>query len=358
MAAIVSGPTSAFFSASYRQARAQFLAAAQRADATHHAFAHPADPGLCCDAAVVAQDSPWALVTLSGTHGIEGFCGSAIQSYLLHHLARSTTRRLFQLHVHGLNAWGMQHFSRTDEQRVDLNRNRIDFTQPLPINPLYPLVHEQLDFAEWRRPALERFWMFQRAFVAAHGLTGWNKAFSGGQYAYPDGVMYGGAEPSWSTALLPQLIALLPTTVTTVIVLDLHTGVGQFGEALILVQRRTPAELAARLPAMVALPHMLVFDTQPLPLSTANFSGLVVGAWSASAAEVIPLVVEYGTYPAQQMIEAILYDRWLSLQPDAAADQRGQLLERYCPADGRWRQRVLDHAWALLEAIGQSAAGG
>ena len=349
--------TNCFFHTEYVLARTCFLEAAQRAHAIHTPFVHPQYADLWCDAVIVPHCAPVALITLSGTHGIEGFCGSAIQSYVLHHIESLAAPPLFQIHIHGLNAWGMQHFSRTNEQHVDLNRNSVDFTQPLPTNRLYPTVHEYLAFADWNERNLVRFWEFQETFVQTHGLTGWNTAFSGGQYAYPDGVMYGGTAPTWSHQVVQQIAQQIPEFVTTVIILDLHTGVGQFGAALLLVKQLTPLEFTISLPSVRSQQHHIVFDADRLPLSTQNFSGLMLEAFTKHLPQrVIPMVVEYGTYPARTMIEAILYDRWLAWNVGPASAQRQSLLERYCPADARWRNRVLDHAWMLIQTLGQHGA--
>ncbi|HEX6292837.1 MAG TPA: DUF2817 domain-containing protein [Herpetosiphonaceae bacterium] len=351
-----SAPADRFFSTDYVHARTRFLEAAQRATALHQAFSHPQSDDLFCDAVIVPHRSPYALITLSGTHGVEGYCGSAIQSAVLHYNEYLACHPMFQIHIHGLNAWGMRHFSRTDEQHVDINRSIIDFTSVLPVNQLYPMVHEHLCFQDWDERTIARFWDFQETFIRTHGLTGWNRAFSGGQYDYPDGVMYGGTAPGWSQRVLQRIAGLIPEFVTTLIVLDFHTGVGQFGEALILVKQLTPIELAIRLPSVLSQRRSLIFDAHNLPLSTHNFSGLVLEAFTRLPQRCIPLVVEYGTYPARQMIEAILYDRWLAWSSQDTAALRQSLLEQYCPSDPAWRDRVLGHAWMLLDMIGKDLA--
>ena len=79
------------FSDSYREARARFLAAASTAGASVHTQVLPLSGAqgevLAMDVAV--QGPPGAtrvLMTTSAVHGIEGFCGSAIQTGLLQHL--------------------------------------------------------------------------------------------------------------------------------------------------------------------------------------------------------------------------------------------------------------------------------
>ena len=68
------------FSKDYRQARERFLAAAEREGATVTTYENP-NKGpygetLACDAAWVGpKDAKKVLVTISSTHGVEGFCG-------------------------------------------------------------------------------------------------------------------------------------------------------------------------------------------------------------------------------------------------------------------------------------------
>ena len=74
-----------YFSSDYTQARQRFLEAAGKAGAKLHCYRHP-DKGpegedLTTDVAWLGpEDAGRVLVTLSGTHGVEGFCGSGAQS--------------------------------------------------------------------------------------------------------------------------------------------------------------------------------------------------------------------------------------------------------------------------------------
>ena len=75
------------FSETYAEARGKFLAAATDARAVLHCYARDDLKGsegerLACDVAVLgAADADRAALAVTGTHGIEGFAGSAV----LHH---------------------------------------------------------------------------------------------------------------------------------------------------------------------------------------------------------------------------------------------------------------------------------
>lgn len=96
---------------------------------------------LFIDVALSRGRSDAVLLHISGTHGSEGFIGSAIQRAILHHrnetLASSSSSsssaasssRPTVIFVHALNPYGMAHWRRFNEDNIDLNRNAI-FDQP------------------------------------------------------------------------------------------------------------------------------------------------------------------------------------------------------------------------------------
>ena len=85
------------------------------------------------------------IIHSSGTHGIEGYLGSAVQIRFLHELfmknekqlndsnnnqhstSTLSTRRKILL-IHSINPYGMRHHRRTNENNVDLNRNALTDT--------------------------------------------------------------------------------------------------------------------------------------------------------------------------------------------------------------------------------------
>src|SRR5258707_321183 len=74
-----------YFAKDYQDARKKFLKAAEAAGADLDHFRHPTETGP--DGAPLYIDTAWfgpkdaavILLALSGTHGAEGFCGSAAQ---------------------------------------------------------------------------------------------------------------------------------------------------------------------------------------------------------------------------------------------------------------------------------------
>ena len=84
------------------------------------------------------QDANNVLVFISGTHGVEGYCGSAVQQFLLSTLIESELpKNTAVLMIHSLNPWGMYWARRCDEAGIDLNRNFVDYLKTEPLDPEY-----------------------------------------------------------------------------------------------------------------------------------------------------------------------------------------------------------------------------
>ena len=144
------------FCPTYRAARQQFidtyrqlpLSLQQELVEYRHPLPGPEGEVLACDVAWLGQrrDPLSLLVLIAGTHGVEGFSGSAIEAdslpLLVPLLAADET--LGVLVVHALNPWGFAWLRRYDHEGIDLNRNFIDFSQPLPDNGDYDALHARL----------------------------------------------------------------------------------------------------------------------------------------------------------------------------------------------------------------------
>src|SRR3546814_9727826 len=70
------------------------------------------------------DDADVVLLSLSGTHGAEGFNGSAAQVHWLNlHGAEPLPKGVAMLFVHAVNPFGFAHMLRVNENNVDLNRS-------------------------------------------------------------------------------------------------------------------------------------------------------------------------------------------------------------------------------------------
>ena len=121
------------FSEDYVEARGKFTLAAREAGAEIASFVldrrGPEGDELSTDVAWLGPpDANRALVTISGTHGVEGFFGSATQ---IEWLRRTQTAPLKEsiaaLHIHAINPYGFAWLRRSNEANIDINRNWMNF---------------------------------------------------------------------------------------------------------------------------------------------------------------------------------------------------------------------------------------
>jgi hypothetical protein len=110
-----------------------FLAAC--ADRKYRVKTHRNDRSRTCDAVElrtdVARIGPDAaarvLVLISGTHGVEGFCGSACRTAAVSlSLFDDLPSQTAVILIHAINPFGFAFLRRVTEANVDLNRNCVD----------------------------------------------------------------------------------------------------------------------------------------------------------------------------------------------------------------------------------------
>ncbi len=196
---------SQYFSASYAEARQKFRDAATAAGARLLAESNdrakgPAGEALTTDLAWLGPaDAKRVLVTVSATHGAEGFCGAGVQTGTFSSgVARELPPGAALLAVHAINPYGFAWIRRVTEDNVDLNRNFIAFGPSLPRNDDYDLLADAICPAEWTPAALAAAKARLDAFGERHGAAALQRAITGGQYRHADGVFYGGVAPVWS----------------------------------------------------------------------------------------------------------------------------------------------------------------
>src|SRR5690606_31093218 len=136
---IVTAPSTATVP-TYSQLRKRFLETAAKHQAQIRHYPHPLKgmqgEDLYTDVAIFAKPNTkkW-LVSVSGTHGVEGYYGSMCQTQYMEHLAaKARDEDVGILIVHLINPWGVSWKRRVNEDNMDLNRNYLDFSKPLPEN--------------------------------------------------------------------------------------------------------------------------------------------------------------------------------------------------------------------------------
>ncbi len=354
---------SSFFAQCYAEAREKFLAAAAGAGIDAVAHTHPLlgrdGETLAMDVARFGPTEARALLIISsGCHGVEGFCGSGVQNALLadpgwHEAADRASVAV--LYIHALNPYGFSWLRRTTHENVDLNRNFQDFSQPLPHNEAYDRLAHLIVPAAW--PPSPEVKAALAAYVAEHGLKGLQSAVSGGQYEHPQGLFYGGRNPTWSHQTLRHVLRDQGRQCARLGWIDLHTGLGPSGHGERIYAGPKDTAAVARARQWWGDGVTSIYDGTS---ASAQLTGLMwLGArQECPQAEHTGIALEYGTLPIDQVIDALRADQWLENHPDAPESQRKQIKRQirdafYTDTDA-WKKRVIEQG---VESAYEAVAG-
>ena len=347
----------AHFSQSYLEARNKFLEACRRRGLTvahHHNTNADGVQGesLYTDVVRIGKsDAPNLLVITSGTHGVEGYCGSGIQVGLLEQgWFDDLGDDLAVLMIHAVNPSGFSHDRRVNEDNIDLNRNFHDFSQQPPVNENYGVLHSAILPAEWEGPAKDSADKVLAQFATDHGDGAFQATIFGGQYSHADGLFYGGTEPSWSRATLERILIEHAKSAQRIGMIDVHTGLGPYGVGELIT-------LGSEEPCLRAQPWYGEQVTNPDAGSSS--AKPVVGTVAHGFERILEgkettfIAIEYGTLPLSDVLDALRADNWLYLKGDVSSDQ-GQQIKRqvrdtfYCDADD-WKQMIWDRASEVID---------
>ena len=326
----MSADTSRHFSQSYQEARTKFLAAAEACDLDVQSHPHPMlgrdGEELAMDVALDgARDAARLLIISSACHGVEGYCGSGVQTMLLRDAsfrAAAAQGGVAVLYIHALNPYGFSWSRRTTHENVDLNRNFHDFSKPLPRNPGYEELAAALVPSTW--PPSDETNAIVEAYAAKHGPAALQEAISGGQYEYPEGIFYGGHNPTWSHVTLRHVLQDHATRCKHLGWIDLHTGLGPSGVGERIFACKDDAAALARARAWWGDRITSIYDGSS---TSAPLQGLMwMTAYDeAPQAEYTGIALEYGTLPLMDMMNALRADQWAENHPDAPADVRERI---------------------------------
>jgi Protein of unknown function (DUF2817) len=271
-----------------------------------------------------AMNAESLLVVSSACHGVEGFCGSGVQVALLgdpawHDAAEAAGVAV--LYIHGLNPHGFSWWRRTTHENVDLNRNFVDFADPLPRNPGYEELADAICPRDWSTVGRAAARAVLEAYAARHGAAALQKAVSGGQYVHPDGLFFGGAAPTWSRRTVERIVDENLRGRRRVAVIDYHTGLGPYGHGEAIVMHRASSAGLTRARQWYGERRV----TSPLlgSSTSAELSGDMLSALerALTGIEFTGMALEFGTLPFQQVADALRADNWLHVHGDPASPE-------------------------------------
>ncbi|MFK8030147.1 MAG: M14 family metallopeptidase [Gammaproteobacteria bacterium] len=352
------------FSVSYKEARSKFLQAAANANAQITSIAHPGKgpdgEDLYMDFACLGpEDAHAAIVLVSGTHGIEGFCGSGVQVNVLRDasvLDRFKNTKLIFLHGH--NPYGFAWLRRVNEDNIDLNRNYVDFSEPQEANEAY-LAVKNLVLPEQFNDDSEKA---MSDWIEENGLDEYQKIILGGQRVDPNGVFFGGTNTTWSNRTVHDMLPKLTAKQRVVGMIDVHTGLGPYGHGDLIHAYPKGSKEYDNLREW--------YGDEMIGINAGEYGDVVAavprGPIVSSLDLVLPdkesyaFVIEFGTLEFERVIKSLRADNWLHIHGDVDSAEGKSMKDEmracfYCESD-KWRQMIWDRSLWSLEKMAAGLA--
>ncbi len=346
------------FSDSYAVARKRFLEAANSVGGeirSHELTVAECEQEMAIDVVTIGAESDRVVVVSSGVHGVEGFAGSAIQLALLQQLKDATRQHdvRFVL-VHAVNPFGFACCRRFNEDNIDLNRNFLLGDQ---VHSGSPPGYAALDgFLNPKSPpsAMEPFRLKAAWYIFRNGMQTLKQAIAGGQYEYPAGIFFGGHGPSRTMEILRQHCAEWFRNSSQSIHVDLHTGLGPFGDYRLLIGERESED------AVAWYGNAFGDDAIERPRTSGDRTAYAISGsfveWMQAQSGVANarfVTAEFGTYDVVRVLASIRSENRAHHYGDSADASfravKHELLECFCPRDPQWRRQVVESGLKIIE---------
>jgi hypothetical protein len=340
-----------FFPPDYFTARARFrtavLAQNGQIDSILLDAKSPVGKDLTIDIGWFGASAPKrAFIHSSGLHGVEGFAGSAIQSQWLEEGIPEPAPDCAIAIVHALNPFGMACLRRVNENNVDLNRNFLGADAEFSGAPDdYAALDSFLNPRSPPAPPLTELFALRAAGKVLHyGMPALRRAIASGQYDFPRGLFFGGKRHEQGPRRFQLYISGRFSDSSRLVAVDIHTGLGRFGEDCLLVsddehRLASAAEMHAAYGNRVQSPDAKDIGYRPRGAQDGLYYRMFPAAHVCFAAQ------EFGTFHPVAVLAALRAEnRGHHYGVAGAAENdraKTRLLEVFCPSGKKWREQVL-----------------
>jgi hypothetical protein len=225
---------------------------------------------------------------------------------------------------------------RANESNVDLNRNFIAEGDYRGAPSHYALLDSFLNPKSG--PGHDFFLLRTILLVLRYGTSTLRQSIAGGQYEFSNGLFFGGKKLEEGLGKYHAFLKEKLSCCQRVIGIDLHTGLGRFGEDTLLVRREDFDFHQRVFGARVVLSEP---GQGPAYRIRGGHHELLCNA--IPSAEVRFLTQEFGTFHGLRVLHALREENRLHHYGVAALDHpaKRRLKEMFCPRSDEWRRAVL-----------------
>ena len=360
-----------YFPSSYFSSRQRFRAALEDilerwpgAKLTSHLVQSDEDLTIDWIEAPAVETADALLLVTSGEHGVEAYAGCAVlQMMIEEYLPLLDPQHTGLALVHSINPWGMAHHRRTNKGNVDINRNFV--LDPMQLDPAFNADYKRFNGFLNPRHKLRGYGLQKALFVPyallRAGLSGSDRlkrATLLGQYAFPQGIYYGGRSIQPETQVLMDLYRRWFGAYRQVVHIDLHTGYGPRYQMSVVnssFEKVSSGELAER------FNYPLVVKTDPDEFY--SISGDMIDYIYQMVGKEFPncafysTTFEFGTFGdslinSLESLRTMIHENQMHHQGAGDTEAvRQDFDELYCPSEPEWREKVLADARQALNGI-------
>ena len=350
------------FSKTVPEASEKFIAACTANDGQYEQFDHPLvgpnNETLSCDIGWVGPRSAKnVLLLVSGTHGNEGWAGSAIQIDALQRgafktLAADTAVAM----IHLINPWGCAWGRRENEDNCDLFRDLMYYKPELYSDDqlFTDEVRDALTITDWDKEQQTSERACKR-LVEQHGELGLTNIMRRGQFRYPEAPCYNGGGISWSFRLYQDFVARYLSQAEAVFCMDIHTAFGDYGEGILIPYYQPDGPEQEKFKTLVNLygeDHIYVGGFDPGIPSHPRMPYEIATDFVPEL-KMIATGLEFGTYEWTNGLNLIKYMNYLfqfgNVRQPELRDWVTQYTQLCYPDKDDWREQVIIRARQVVE---------
>jgi len=307
------------------------------------------------------QDTNRLFVLISGTHGLEGYTGSAIQQMFLKEFLDTTiVEEMGVLLIHSFNPFGQKYSRKATEFNVDLNRNcGIDKSLFENKNPGYGDLYDLLcPSDEVNKNSLRnQFFYFVAIWnILKESMATLRQAALLGQYEYPEGFYFGGNDFTPQTNALQSLFPEIFEPYDLIFAIDLHTGYGEWSKLHLFPNPEKNDEIKSLTESLFEDHHIDWGDSGDFYTIVGDLSGFIKQAKPEAVTLCMPF--EFGTLNSQETIGSLVSVQRMILENQGYNNgYRNQKSERvvledfremYYPSSKAWRSEVIRQSRDML----------
>lgn len=334
-----------YYASTYVEARDKFIDTVNKNNGQHHKLVINGIYGaegeeLSIDIGVFGSKLPEKiLIHSSGVHGVEGFHGSAIQIKSMINIKSLIQDNKCVIFIHCVNPYGMSHLRRWNENNVDLNRNfnkEFICVDSCDYDKMYNIINPSTPDA-------------QKSSMLETEAENLKQIITIGQNKYSKGLFNIGNSLEVSSK---KIICWLKEnygymdTIKEVISIDIHSGLGNFGDYSIIIESSNDVskpQIGRAWPLNDNFLSMFGDHLQPLPYKIKGFFEHGIKLAFDRNISIIGISQEFGTYSFNKVLQSLIEENYYTHYEniDQTHFSRIQLLETFLPPNEEWKVKAL-----------------